>query len=240
MYELYEQGATLQEVGDEFGITRERVRQVFGKAGLETRSLTQAALIRRETDRERSEEIVESFLRLKSPRLTARELEIAENTVRSVLREQLSSGEYRVIARKQPKQNYSDQELIAFLREASAAGPTVMTALAYGDYARSRRTADGRPWPTHQTHHKRFGSWRGALMQAGLPAHAATRAGRKRHFDADLCVQALRAVHDALGKVPSTTEYERYAHDSQGALPSSATVRNRCGTWNDALRMAGL
>ena len=38
MYALYEVGATLEEIGADYGITRERVRQLFNKAGLPTRS----------------------------------------------------------------------------------------------------------------------------------------------------------------------------------------------------------
>jgi Sigma-70, region 4 len=38
MHSLYQTGATLEEVGERYGITRERVRQLFKKAGLETRS----------------------------------------------------------------------------------------------------------------------------------------------------------------------------------------------------------
>lgn len=37
-YKLYVGGLTLEKVGDQFGITRERVRQVFEKFGLETRN----------------------------------------------------------------------------------------------------------------------------------------------------------------------------------------------------------
>lgn len=37
MYALYQDGATLEEVGADYGITRERVRQLFKKAGLQTR-----------------------------------------------------------------------------------------------------------------------------------------------------------------------------------------------------------
>lgn len=37
MYVLYEQGATLQEIGYRFGVTREYVRQLFKAAGLKTR-----------------------------------------------------------------------------------------------------------------------------------------------------------------------------------------------------------
>jgi hypothetical protein len=43
-----------------------------------------------------------------------------------------------------------------------------------------------------------------------------------------------------LGKIPTAAEYEQYARASKGASPSPATVSKRCGTWTDAIRMAGL
>jgi len=43
MHALYRQGATLEEVGEQYGITRERVRQLFKEAGLATRSRQEAS-----------------------------------------------------------------------------------------------------------------------------------------------------------------------------------------------------
>jgi hypothetical protein len=37
MYELYQGGATLQEVGEEFGVSHSRVGKLFKSAGLKTR-----------------------------------------------------------------------------------------------------------------------------------------------------------------------------------------------------------
>jgi hypothetical protein len=99
MYELYEQGATLTEVGEEFGITRERVRQIFNEAGMKTRSPAEAKMLKGQIERGRAEEIVDSFHRLKDLRLVAVELEVAKQTVKSVLRERLSDDEYSAIIR---------------------------------------------------------------------------------------------------------------------------------------------
>jgi DNA-directed RNA polymerase sigma subunit (sigma70/sigma32) len=43
MYALYQDGATLNKVGERYGVTRERVRQLFNKAGLATRSRREAS-----------------------------------------------------------------------------------------------------------------------------------------------------------------------------------------------------
>jgi DNA-directed RNA polymerase sigma subunit (sigma70/sigma32) len=43
MYSLYAQGSTLEEVGKLYGLTRERVRQLFKEADLPTRSRHEAS-----------------------------------------------------------------------------------------------------------------------------------------------------------------------------------------------------
>lgn len=43
---LYAGGSTLQQIADEFGLTRERVRQILSEMGIERRSPTQTAALR--------------------------------------------------------------------------------------------------------------------------------------------------------------------------------------------------
>jgi hypothetical protein len=241
MYQLYGHGATLDEVGEDFGISRERVRQLFGRAGLKTRSTAETAALKREADRRRCDEIVEGFRRTKDVALLAAALEIAKRTIIEVVRAELPSEEYQAPRNTTPRtstKKYSDEELIGFLREASAALERTLSSHAYDSFARGRRTADGRPWPTKQTPELRFGSWRAAVIAAGLDAHPSSGASTRRRFTAQDCVEAVRAVGERLGREPSKEEYERCARASAGELPSATTVRVRCGSWSEALRMS--
>jgi hypothetical protein len=136
------------------------------------------------------------------------------------------------------EKKYSEGELIETLREASEAIGGVLTTSRYNDYARGRSFPDGRPWPTHQTHSHRFGSWRDSLLTAGLPANPSSAIAGQRIFDQAHCIDAIRHVHRQLGEVPSINDYERAARASQGGLPSAATVRNRCGSWSQAVDLA--
>jgi transposase-like protein len=248
MYALYQRGATFDEVGQRFGLTRESIRQIFNRAGLKTRTPNEVRRLMRqnardraeEIVRERGEEIVESFLRLKDLRLVASELEIAQQTVRSVLNERLSRSQYRAITQKPAKRTYTDEQLIAFLREASADHSKPLSIKSYEKFVDNQQAVDGQRCPTHQTHQNRFGSWRNALLKAGLPANPTTPVASMRVFEAPQCIDAIRAAHQALGKIPTAAEYEQYARASKGASPSPATVSKRCGTWTDAIRMAGL
>jgi AraC-like DNA-binding protein len=244
MHALYQQGATLEEIAEEFEITRERVRQLFKAAGLKTRSTAQAGQLKREATRlcmeDRKDEIVDTFRRVKDPQLVAQELDIPITTVTTVLREHLPAYEYRSIKQKPYKKKYSDQELIGFLQTAGAAVAGVLTVTRYNEFAKENRTADGRRWPTNQTYHHRFDSWRNALLAAGLGANPSSPIAGMTSFDSDRCLEAVRVVAGALGKIPTVEEYDDYAGESEGSLPSATTVRNRCGSWLQALRMAEL
>src|SRR5579875_2266732 len=112
-----------------------------------------------------------------------------------------------------------------FLRAASMALGGVLSAHGYTDYARAQRTPDGRPWPTHQTHALRFGSWREAVTAAGLAANPSSPTAGQTIVEEGHCIDALRAAARARGRSPPTAdEYEEFARASNGALPSQATV----------------
>jgi hypothetical protein len=142
--------------------------------------------------------------------------------------------------RSRIEKKYDDDELLQILREASEVVGGILTASAYDRFARDRAFADGRPYPTHQTHSHRFGSWRKALLGAGLCANPSSPIAGQRIFDQGHCIDALRHASREVGKVPTVSAYESMAVASRGALPSAATIRVRCGSWTQALRMAGL
>ncbi|HEY7934756.1 MAG TPA: sigma factor-like helix-turn-helix DNA-binding protein [Solirubrobacteraceae bacterium] len=240
MHRLYQQGSTLEEVGEEFGITRERVRQLFRQAGLDTRSTGETAALKHAADRLRAEEVVEVFKRTKTVTSVSAELEIPKSTVTKILYEELGLSEYREIAWRPQKKRYADEELVDFLTQASAACSGPLSTEHYKAFARARHTRDGRPLPTDQTYVKRFGSWRGALLAAGLNANPPSAVAGKLRFDKQQCAQSISELQRTLGRAPTAEEYERHARDSQGSLPSLATIRNRFDTWNNALRCAQL
>jgi hypothetical protein len=211
MYDLYRQGATLDETGVRAGISAERVRQLFKRAGLKTRSPAQAGRLKR-----------------KLSKVAVREIP---------LKTQTPLHRYRTLRRKPAAKRYSDHELLDFLHTAGTARRGTLSIAFYDDFANGRYTTDRRRWPTHQTHCKRFGSWSNALRAAGMHANE-QRAGREAAFDADRCLQAIRIVHRKLERTPTSLEYSRCARDSTGSLPSLSTIRNRYGSWLAALDAA--
>jgi hypothetical protein len=242
MYSGYEAGATLEEIAKQSDLTRERVRQLFREAGLTVRSIGETAALKRkslaDSNRDR---IINAFESGKTARTIAGELALPLKLVREVLvedprRARLMSA--RSHAKKRNGPRYSNEELIDCLRTASLAIGGILTTAAYNVFARTRVFPDGRPWPTHQTPSNRFGGWRAALQQAGLESNPPSAIAGQRIFTRGHCIDAILEVERALGHLPTAADYEEYATKMGGAIPSLATVRNRCGSWRDALRLA--
>jgi hypothetical protein len=188
---------------------------------------------------QRGEEICAAFSLSKDIDAVSLQLNVPRVFVREIVQRHFPPPERR----RRPRATslrYPTDELLAFLQEASTTVQGALSASVYGKYAKERRTSDGRLWPTYQTYVRRFGSWRGALLEAGLPAMPRGRSGGKRKFSDQDCLQALRDAAKTLGKVPTAAEYSALARSSGGALPSQITLQKRCGTWYHALAKAGL
>lgn len=114
MDDMYQSGATLQEVGTYFGVTRERVRQILNGAGFGTDRAERAAAIRERRQREHMAAVLKAFRRSSDARQVARELELPYELVKEIVCEHVPTGERRAHWKK-PKPKYSDEELIEFL-----------------------------------------------------------------------------------------------------------------------------
>lgn len=240
MYEFYVAGATLEEVGVRFRLTRERVRQIFREAGMSTRTMRETIALRNDRlVRQRGEEIRAAFLVSKDIGVVAQQLDLPRVIVREVVKDLLSAVESHQ-PRKVPPPMYSIEQLLSFLQKAAAATSEPLSVTVYRRYAALREADDGRHWPSEHTYVKRFGSWRRALVQAGLEPSVRTGVSRRKYSDQD-CVEALRAVARALGESPTATAYGRFVRSMpKGAFPSEMTIRNRFGLWPNALERAGL
>lgn len=230
MYDQYRAGATLAEVGEKHGMTREAIRQNFLRAGLPTISLA---------DRKQRlyERVTSHVLEMHKSGFDDAQigvaLELPTSAVTQIIRTHLPRRNRR------PKRPYSKRydtpELIAMLQEVSVAIGGVVTTKVFNEYGAHRVMPDGRRWPTSQTTVKRFGSWRSALHAAGLLANPSSPIAGQVLFDRGQCLDAVRHVARQVGEVPTAAEYDRHARGSQGGLPSLATVRTRMGSWQNAI-----
>lgn len=240
----YSSGASLREVGERHGISRERVSQILKAHGYPVRSLKEAAVLKRVSERAMAPQIIALYGELGDSRKIADRLGISYATVQEVISfkeaadSQPASAQRRKLG-KAPKR-YANEELLECLKVASRQLGGVLTTSSYSEFIGGRTLNDGRPWPSHQSLQLRFGSWRGALQQAGLRANPTSAISGQRIFGSGHCIDAVRHVGREVGHTPTAAEYDHVARASQGGLPSLATVRNRLGGWLNALRAAGL
>lgn len=242
MKEMYDAGATLEEIGAKFDrISRERVRQLLKQHGIDPRPRAER---RRSSDLEKLNTNLPKIRQLVEEGLHADMIASRLGLNRSLVQaaidaDPLLHGWMNAFRRKkQHRPLYSDDELLDCLRTASLELGGVLSTAAYDRFIRGHKLLDGRSWPTHQTPSKRFGSWRAALEKAGLRANPPSPVAGQRIFDRPRCIDAVLEVQRSLGRLPTVQEYEEYAALRSGALPSIATIRNRCGSWQDTLRMA--
>lgn len=238
----YREGATLNEIGQESAITRERVRQVLVRAGYRMSELkVESARARRKLEVEENTDRVVPMLAAGElrPQEVASTLGISSEVVRRIDKEHPEFARKRkAIRRRERAPKYSDLEVLSVLRAANEGLGGIITVQEFTHFARGHKLDDGRPWPTHQTALLRFGSWREALEAAGLPHNQSSPISGMRLFERTHCIDAILEAERALGHLPTVREYDEYARLMGGALPSVATIRHRFGLWPDALRAA--
>lgn len=239
-YDLYNTGATLREVGERFGLTGERVRQIFRSAGLSTRSITETQSLRHDhLVEEQGDQIAAAFRRHKDVGEVAERLKVPHTLVKEIVVSRFPPRERRRPRRPIPPK-YPDSEMVAFLQEASATKDGPLSIEDYRRYAERRSTDDGRSWPSIYTFIRRFGSWRKALIRASLPVNSSGPSSIKPKFSKQDCIDALGEAARTLAEPPTITAYDELARNSNGRLPSALTVKNRLGSWYSALARAGL
>jgi Sigma-70, region 4 len=134
--EAFEQGATLDAIGQRFDLTRERVRQIVTRAGAKRR-------YRNVFDRFVSDHgtaIDEAFDTLRHPAAVAGQLGLPESKVRSYLLER--EGETLPL-RATRRRQYSDDQLVEALRKAGGEIGQ-LSAKKYGEWRNARAAAGER------------------------------------------------------------------------------------------------
>ena len=246
MIQMRNQGHTLQEIGDEFGISREYARQLLNR---ET-AITTTKARRRTKERGQAElkiqiadEVVAMYHETPNVQTIARQNGWPLQVVEDIVAENYPVADRRKLQGRQVSQGsrqISNEDLAAHVRRAAARHPLVPLRLKeYEAYAKEH----GVPGP--QTVSRRFGgsdhSWTEALVEIGGIAHSArARAPRSApRFGPREAVMAVATVAVVIGHLPTVAEYER-ERDLIGrtGVPSVATIRNRTDGWANALGLA--
>jgi hypothetical protein len=220
----YASGETLAAIGRDYGLTRERVRQILHKSGLVDAAGARAA---RQALRRKADDALRARLRAwaatnpgRSREVAAAELGIAVSEVGRLLG---SDARLRFVEERHHELQVSDEEVLAGLRRAAAVLGDPLVADRYDTYFPDRGLLSS------VRIIQRWGTWNAACRAAGLSVNSGRRSYRRRWTEAEM----LEHVADYLmgeGCRGTYYGYDVYARGASDA-PSAQTVRNTFGAW---------
>ena len=226
----YMAGTTLAQIGEELGVTRERVRQILEQQGVQRRSKTAIARSRTEQievefgsaislafDQTRSiNQVVEKFSGV-----------VPAKTIRTMLSDRRHEQVSRVgTTRGNQDKKYADDDIAKAILDAESNG--CHSVVSYSTWRNS--LPDGTV-PSVATITNRFGSWSSARRAAGASVVKARMSKSCRVFsDEEIAVAVGRFVSAAkeAGVHPSARAYDEWSR-KVGNTPLLSTVRARSG-----------
>jgi DNA-binding CsgD family transcriptional regulator len=231
MVMLRVEGLTLAEIAQQYGLTRERVRQILNRSGAPDRAQVAEARSRsiRNAVQARAKELTARWARGEEIAQLAREAGISRHVVAEVILATATAADRvnHAVAKSARRGSivYTDAQLIEGLKQAAGALGRPPRVPDYDQWA-SRTDGVARAATVIQ----RFDGWVNALHAAGVSEHG-TPPRSDRRWTEDVCIAAVRMITRETGGWPTVPEYDRLS-SSRDDLPSSATLRIRLGRWS--------
>ena len=248
MLALAEEGLTLNEIGDEFGLTRERARQVLKTFGVSTRDIKKELEVQEKINRERMSQAIDSWI-TSHPGCTVSEVSdammISESDVMSLC-PQDTQGLLLGTRKKRAAENYrtySKTQILDALRHAfdlrnpsmsmySVSDTLPLTGPHY-DKLRSEGVVQG---PSQARIIQVFGTWKAACEEAGVPYVEAVRDFYGHRWTDDELIGQL-AEFISKSKSRSVASFDAWSRlDTSRA--SFGTIRNQIGEWSESYDLA--
>jgi len=231
------EGNTLEEIGVQFGLSRERVRQIVISSGHEV-SDTYLKSKRELKEQDRLTEhnqitrksVIDDWERYNAmpPKDIARELNVTETALLRAL-----DVQYRLtlIANKSKNRNaakvFSDDDITVALKDA-ATYKFPLTSAEYGRLVTSGTVVG----PSLPSVFNRFGSWLAACEAAGVEAGQTHGQYRRSWTEEDLYEIVYKFIKSCEEKQWTFAKFEKWLGEMGDDYPSGATIRNRIGKWS--------
>lgn len=238
MRAMYEGGAGLREVGAAFGITPQRVQQLFVHYGIERRP---RGVEPRNPQEAVKDKIVRDYLAGATRRDLAEGYGVSRRAVKQLLRERLSPAEVdtrnreRAAARPARRRDWADYELVSALKAcAKDLGTPTFGVKKYAAWRRGQEIEYPSPALFHQRRPEYAedtggASWNEWRRLAGLPVKERPEQLGRTKFSNDEMYGALAEVSGHVGRFPSLREYDE---NRDAAQPTAGAIRRRhSGKW---------
>jgi len=230
----YAEGQTLEQIGSQYNITRERVRQILAAQNVRRHTPGSRAALTKETFmNENGQAIDEAFDRLRSVRLVIDELKGTPAGVAAWITDRLKERKNESIVWNSAEKVWSNDQLLDVLRKAHGDIGDGMSASGYNKWRMSSSTTS---YPTHTMISWRFNTWNEALKEAGLPVNQPNRTySRTWTVDDVFAAVANYMAEERLRNTrPTFSGYEAYAKQRKGEVPSGAYIRCLTGlSWSE-------
>ena len=234
--ELRKEGKTLDEIGKEVALTRERVRQILKKLepDLDFEEIRNEAQVREQYEFNQQFHHIHQSIRDKWSEFqyskfseVAKFFDIPEWKVRKSLSRiqyvYLQANEERKVA-----QSWTDEQCLESLR-AAATYSFPLTVLKYRRLLEVGEVSG----PTPALMWQRFGSWVTACELAGVEYGEAMREYNRTWSDIELVKFVRRFMHSREDGKWAIEKYEDWRRLPEIEGPSAALLRLRLGTWSE-------
>jgi DNA-binding CsgD family transcriptional regulator len=231
MVMLRGEGLTLEEIAQQYGLTRERVRQILDRSGAPDRAQVAEARSRsiRNAVQARAKELTARWASGEEIAELAREAGVSRRIVAEVILETATAADranHAAAKSARPGSTvYTDAQLLGGLKQAAGELGRAPTNAEYDQWA-SRTGGVARA----KTVIWRFDGWLSALHAAGF-SEQETSPRSDRRWTEDACIAAVHMITRETGGWPTVAEYDRLS-SSRDDLPSSGTLRSRLGRWS--------
>lgn len=244
MVERRRGGQTLEEIGQHFGLTRERARQIIKEID-PTLVAREVGKIKRKV---RAEKVANGRSEIRKliygewdsvSHLTIAELGIKFKISEAAIKDALAKKRLAILEGNEVRDNanmqqFTDAQIKKALRDAAAFG-TPLTAKNYAALVKSGKVIG----PSVPRLNQRFGGWISACEFARVQPGQAIRCYSREWSNKRLFEILIEFLEDPKAESDTYAAFDKWLRTKNG-YPSAQTVRNNLGDWRvikaDALR----